>query len=80
MKYYPLSQSDHESIINTLAKRDGPIINVYYYTLVDIVSLSLQRFHRVTATRIDLRYPQSLTADDMPCMDIAIRDDVSPPM
>ncbi len=75
MKYYLLSQSDHDNIISTLEKRDGPIINTYYYTLVDIITLSLQCFHRVTATRIDLRYPQSLTADDMPCIDISIRDD-----
>lgn len=76
MEYYPLSQSDHDRIINTLERRHGTLLNTYYNTLVDITTLSLQRFHRVTAIRIDLRYPQSLTADDMPCIDISIRDDV----
>ena len=64
-----------EMMIASLPKSYG-LINVdYFKELIDVIGMAQSINPRVTAIRVDLRYPASLLGDDMPCMELVDRED-----
>lgn len=64
-----------EMMIASLPKSYG-LINVdYFKELIDVIGVAQSINPRVTAIRVDLRYPASLQGDDMPCMTLVDRED-----
>lgn len=64
-----------EMMIASLPRSYG-LINVdYFKELIDVIGIAQSINPRVTAIRVDLRYPASLLGDDMPCITLINRED-----
>ena len=64
-----------EEILTPLQKMYGPINTRYLSELIDTIQSAQSINPRVTAIRVDLRYPASLLGDDMPCIALIDRED-----
>lgn len=64
-----------ERVIALLPRSYGQINVDYFKELTDVIETAHSASPRLTAIRVDLRYPASLLGGDMPCMALVDRED-----
>lgn len=71
-----LSDMALDAIEAKLITYHGAINGDYFNTLVDVIDTAQQAYRCVTAIRVDLHYPDKLMGDDMPCLELSLREDI----
>lgn len=71
-----LSISDLDNLLKKLTYHHGAINADYFDALIEVVDTAQQAYRCVTAIRVDLHYPEKLMGDDMPCLELSLREDI----